>query len=66
MDISSMAMPDIASLSVAMAQNKVMTDFSTAMLAKSLDTVEFASADLTKMMELSVDPSIGGNFDMSV
>jgi|GEM_PF-1230937 len=66
MAVSSPLMPDIASLSVIMSQNKVLSEFNTAMLSKSLDTFESSGADLTKMMELSVQPGLGANFDMSV
>ncbi len=66
MDVTSLAMPDIASLSMVMAQDKVMSDFGTAMLSKSLDTFEQNGADMAKMLELSVNPGVGGNFDMSV
>jgi len=62
----SMATPNIASLSMISAQNKTQSDIGTAMLAKSLDTFQANGAALTKMMELSVNPSVGGNFDMSV
>lgn len=66
MDISSVAMPDIASLSMVMAQRDVLSDFGTAMLSKSLDDFKTNGAELTKMMELSVNPNVGANFDMSV
>lgn len=66
MDISSVAMPDIATLSTIMAQREVMSDFNTAMLSKSLDTFKATGSELTKMMELSVNPDVGANFDMSV
>ncbi|MBQ3786326.1 MAG: YjfB family protein [Lachnospiraceae bacterium] len=66
MDVTSLAMPDIASLSMVMAQDKVMSDFGTAMLSKSLDTFEQNGAEMAKMLELSVNPGVGGNFDMSV
>lgn len=66
MDISSLALPDIASLSIALSQNKVMSDFGTQMLAKSLDTFEVVGDDLAKMMELSVNPYVGGNIDISL
>ncbi len=66
MDVTSLAMPDIASLSMVMAQDKLMSDFGTAMLSKSLDTFEQNGADMAKMLELSVNPGVGGNFDMSV
>ena len=66
MDVTSLTMPDIASLSMVMAQDKVMSDFGTAMLSKSLDTFEQNGAEMAKMLELSVNPGVGGNFDMSV
>ena len=64
--VESPAMPDIASLSTAMAQNKVMSDFGTAMLAESLDTFESSGDDMKRMMELSVNPSVGANIDVSL
>ena len=36
-----------------------------AMLSKSLDTQQQAGSGLVKMMEQSVNPSIGSNFDAS-
>lgn len=36
------------------------------MLDKTLDTSEAMNAGLTKMMEMSVNPNVGGNFDVSV
>jgi len=65
MEISA-AMPDIATLSTMMAQQKVQTSIGTAVMAKSLDTFQQTGDDIAKMMELSVNPAIGGNFDMSV
>lgn len=62
---------DIPALSMAMAQDRVMSDVSIAVMAKSLDTVKEAGAQMVEMieksaMELSVNPHIGGNFDVSV
>ncbi|HOO27626.1 MAG TPA: YjfB family protein [Lachnospiraceae bacterium] len=57
---------DIPALSMVMAQSKVAADFSTGMLSKSLDTFETAGDDLSKMMELSVNPEIGANIDLQV
>ncbi len=62
---------DIARLSTSLAQNATLSDVGTAVLSKALDTQEAAGAGLIKMldaaqMELSVNPHIGGNFDMSV
>lgn len=61
---------DIAGLSMALANTNTMSQVSTAMLSKALDTNEQQGASLIAMMdrsmELSVNPGIGGNFDMSV
>ena len=62
---------DIPSLSMAMAQNKVLQDVSIAVMATSLDTARETGAQMVDMMEksameLSVNPHIGGNFDVSV
>lgn len=62
---------DIPALSMAMAQDRVMSDVSIAVMAKSLDTVKETGAQMVEMiersaMELSVNPHIGGNFDVSV
>jgi hypothetical protein len=38
----------------------------TAILAKNLDTFEEAGREMVKMMELSVNPNLGANIDMSV
>ena len=59
-------MIDIPALSMAMSQNKVMNDFSVAMLDKSLDTFTDLGDSMTKMMEQSVNPHIGANIDVSV
>lgn len=66
MDMSMMVTPDIASMSMASATSKFQSDVSVAMLSKNLDTMQSSGAALTKMMELSVNPAVGGNFDMSV
>ena len=56
----------IASLSTAMSMQKVSQDVGTAMLAKSLDMTETVGDGLTKIMEQSVTPYLGGNIDLSV
>ncbi|MBO4898919.1 MAG: YjfB family protein [Lachnospiraceae bacterium] len=66
MDVSMMVTPDIASMSMAMAANKTAQDIGVAMLDKTLDNFRDNGADMVKMMERSVQPNIGGNFDMSV
>ncbi len=57
---------DIAALSMAMAQDRIMTDIGTALLSKAIDQGEETGDTLTKMMELSVHPSLGGTIDLSV
>ena len=66
MDMSMMVTPDIASMATIAAHNKTQSDVGTAVLAKALDTMQSNGAQLTKMMELSVNPYVGGNFDFSV
>lgn len=61
---------DIAGLSMAMAKNTTMSQVGTALLAKNLDVQEQQGASMVAMMdrsmELSVNPYVGANFDMSV
>ena len=66
MDVSMMVTPDITSMSMAMAANKTASDISVAMLDKAMDTFRENGAAMTKMLEQSVTPHIGSNFDMSV
>ncbi len=65
-DMEITPMIDIPALSMAMSQNKVMSDFSVAMLDKSLDTFNDLGDSMTKLMEQSVNPNLGGNIDISV
>jgi len=44
----------------------VSSQFSLAMLDKAMETSEAANAGLVKMMEQSVNPNLGANFDVSV
>lgn len=55
---------DIAGLSMALAQTKVMNDVSIAILAKSMDTSEAISESMIQMMEQSVTPNLGANIDI--
>ena len=66
MDVSMMVTPDIASMSMAMAASKTAQDIGVAVLDKALENFSDNGADMVKMMERSVQPNIGGNFDMSV
>ncbi|MBR4725467.1 MAG: YjfB family protein [Lachnospiraceae bacterium] len=63
--------PDaIPALSVMMSSAKVSNEVSTSMLKKTLDVSEQGGQALIDMMrssmELSVNPAVGGNFDVSV
>lgn len=57
---------DIADISVVNSQASLMRDIGTAVLSMSLDTVETTGENMVKMMEQSVNPHIGSNFDVSV
>lgn len=62
---------DIAAMSMALAQHNVQTDVGIAMLDKSMSVSESFGTHLTDMidtasMELSINPSLGANIDISL
>lgn len=62
---------DIAALSMAMSQEKIMSDVGTAMLSNALDLQEEVGSEVVEMidsaaMERSVNPSVGQVMDISV
>ncbi len=57
---------DIAALSVLKSQAAVSQKVGLAVTKLVMNTAEEDSEALTKMMELSVNPHIGSNFDQSV
>lgn len=62
---------DIPGLSMALAQTKVQSDFSVAMLSKAMDLGETLGDGMVEMldaaaMENSVTPHIGGNLDIRI
>lgn len=61
---------DIPAISMAMSQGNVMSQYSIAMLDKTLELNESLGEQLVSAidhsMELSVNPHIGANFDVSV
>ncbi|MBE5837830.1 MULTISPECIES: YjfB family protein [unclassified Butyrivibrio] len=61
---------DIPALSMALSQNKILTDVGVAMLSKSLDVMEDTGSSLVAgidaVSELSVNPDIGGNIDIRI
>ncbi len=61
----------IEELSMGMSQTKLMTDFSTGVLAMSLDQIDQMGDAMVEMMEESMTPSvaipgIGGNLDIQI
>ena len=62
---------DIARVSMAMSTAETNSAYGVAMLSKSLDQASSTGAQIVGMMdaaamELSVNPHIGANFDMTV
>lgn len=61
---------DIAQLSSALSLNDLQSQYSVGMLSKSLDDSQTSASSLVQMMdntmELSVNPSVGGNLDLRV
>ena len=61
---------NIPELSMSLAQTQTMNNMGIALLSKSLDTMESSGAQMVDMMrssmELSVNPAVGGNLDISV
>jgi hypothetical protein len=54
---------DVANLSTSMAQSTTMNQVGTSVLSMTLDHSKEDGAALTKMMETSVNPNLGQNFD---
>lgn len=62
---------DIEGLSMALAQDKVMTDVSTQVLAMSLEHMEETGAGVVELLdrslaEHSVMPNLGGQMDIMI
>lgn len=62
---------DIAGLSMQLSLNKLQSDWGTAMLSKSLKTLEMTGETITDMIDesipiSSVNPNIGSNIDIKV
>jgi len=57
---------DIAALSVLKSHASMGQAVGLAIAKLSMNTAEQASEAMKKMMELSVNPNLGGNFDQSV
>ncbi|MBR4760475.1 MAG: YjfB family protein [Lachnospiraceae bacterium] len=62
---------DVAGLSMALSQVSTMNDIGVAVLSKQLDMNESLGQSMVammdrSMMEQSITPHIGSNFDMSI
>ncbi len=57
---------DIAMTSMILSQSQTMTNISTALLSKSLDSIEVMGDNFTKMMEQSVQPNLGQSLDIKI
>ncbi|MBQ9334504.1 MAG: YjfB family protein [Lachnospiraceae bacterium] len=66
MDVSMMVTPNVTSMSLANRVSKDASAIGVALLDKSLDNQKEQGAGMVKMMEQSVAPHLGRNFDMSV
>lgn len=66
MDITGLSVDSIPTLAMGMKQIGVLSDVNTGLMKMSLDNYNAQAATLTKMMEQSVNPNLGGNIDISV
>ena len=57
---------DVAALSTALSNVNLANQVSVQVLSMSLDTLEVTGEGMRKMMEMSVNPSVGGNIDISL
>ena len=57
---------DIAGYANANAVQSLQSNVSVTMMKKSLDLQEAMGDQITKMMELSVNPSLGGTIDIHI
>ncbi|EGA88996.1 hypothetical protein GPDM_12247 [Planococcus donghaensis MPA1U2] len=55
---------DIAALSMALSQASVKTEANVSIMKKTIDQAETNGNDVVKMLEQSVQPHIGGKFDI--
>ena len=66
MDITGLSVDSITTLAMGMSQMKALSEVNTALMSMSLDNASTQGGELVKMMEQSVNPSVGGNIDISV
>lgn len=56
----------ISGINLSTINTNVHNDIDIAMLKKSLESIDNSGSNTIKMMEQSVNPNIGSNFDVSV
>ena len=66
MDITGLSVDSIPTLAMGMSQINALQAVNTSLMGMALDNAEVQGEGLTQMMEMSVNPGIGANFDMSV
>lgn len=57
---------DIAALSIGLSQMQLAQEIGVSVMKMAMETSEVQVADLTKIMEQSVTPHIGGKIDISL
>ncbi len=57
---------DVAAVSISMSQASLAQNVNIAVAKLAMNSMTQKGADLTKMMELSVNPGLGSNFDVSI
>lgn len=57
---------DIAALSMGLSQMQIAQEVGVSVMKMAMETSEVQVADLTKMMEQSVNPHVGGKIDISL
>jgi len=57
---------DIPALSMYMAQSQTLSSVGMAVLDQSLETTQDMGSDMTKLLEQSVSPNLGGTIDISL
>lgn len=57
---------DIASLSMSMSASSLMNEVSMQVLDMSLDNMQELGDGMRKMLEMSVNPNVGSNIDISL
>ena len=61
-----LSIDNIPYVSMAMAQQNILSAVGTSVLDSTLEVAQTEIADLTKAMELSVNPNVGANFDVAI